>query len=358
MLEISTQNEQHLVGFRSIANPGMSYMNFGELGSANAGSSFAARANNPLLGAVHDVETTPSSSASALQYNGRYQNIDETDEHLGGSPGGEARALELHERCNGYLMSRKLEALSQKIVAMGFSHDGAPMALILNDGKVEEYVVWLFEGGEEGVKHKESTGGILKIDISEELAQIVDMKIRNHVLHQNPKKRDPSTSSFTKVEVTDASPALSSNQLHFRSSSGPGDSPRTSRGNGLWSRTGASPMLAAASSLGLFTGLGSTTSSGAASPVDRSSGSSIAQLDYTNIDWSLERGLSSSLRPGEIWLGPSTSLMKSIHMYYPNTNGLSAKPAMRLTLNGKGVPIAGLTVSIVTMAEISAAGSH
>ncbi|OMO62020.1 hypothetical protein COLO4_33266 [Corchorus olitorius] len=603
-------------------------------GPANAGSGVPASAYNPLLGTFHTIETVPSSSASSLQTNGRFRNIDETDEHLGGSVGAgveydsvsnngswsgesedhkektsnpparlevipgadndkrekirqknerkhqrqkERRAQELHERCSGYLMSRKLEALAQQLVAMGFSHDRATMALILNEGKVEESVAWLFEGGEEAVKHKDSTigGGNLKIDISEELARIADMEIRNKCSKQEveraivaaegdlekaaealrtskqdppsdpprveetcdpltgcsnkvsvaasqnlsvrpqpkpnlspatqqrrddkdfnytkaavpvggsteslnksfqplkriqPKldwakpqpsavpadKRWPGTGSNPSVSYSLASPLqappppakaetryvavgsdfknlqpsvrepvimmqrpqsvntkqvpatsisssppgttsfmyptssveitksngfmphlpsarshssnnLNSNQMHhqlyypqqqhFTSSSGPGDSPGTSRGNGLWSRTGASPALAAASSLGLFTGLGSTSSSGASSPVDWSSGSSMAQLDYNNIDWSLDRGLSSSPRPGGIWLGP-TSPMKSSHMYYPNTNGLSAKPAMRLTPNGNGVPIPGLQDGGVAPAESSTPGSQ
>ncbi|XWS73673.1 hypothetical protein CRYUN_Cryun02cG0148700 [Craigia yunnanensis] len=490
----------------------------------------------------------------------------------------ERRAQELHERCSGYLMSRKLEALAQQLVAMGFSHDRATMALILNEGKVEDSVAWLFEGGEEVVKHKESTigGGNLKIDISEELARIADMEIRYkcikqeveravvategdiekaaealRTLKQDPpappkpeetcdpltastnkvlvagsqnlsvrpqpkpnlcpatqqrrdekdfnyakvavtvggssesvsksfqplkriqpklewakpqqsevpvEKRWPSSGSHPSVSYSLASPLqaspppaktesryvdvgndfknpqpsirepvimmqrpqsvntkqvpatsistsppgttsfmyptssveftksngfvphipstrslssnnLSSNQMnhqlycpqqqHFTSSSGPGDSPGTSQGNGLGSRAGASPMLAAASSLGLFTGLGLTTSSGASSPVDWSSGSSMAQLDYTNIDWSLDRGLSSSPRPGGIWLGP-TSPMKSAHMYYPNTNGLSAKPSMRMTPSNRNgvVPIAGLQDGGVAPAKTSTAGSH
>ncbi|XVF19418.1 hypothetical protein REPUB_Repub11eG0108700 [Reevesia pubescens] len=557
---------------------------------ATAGTGVPASAYNPLLGTFHTIETVPSSSASPLQTNGRFRNIDETDEHLVGSLGAgveydsvsnngswsgesedhkektsnppirqevipgadndkrekirqknerkhqrqkERRAQELHERCSGYLMSRKLEALAQQLVAMGFSHDRATMALILNEGKVEESVAWLFEGGEEAVKHKESTigGGNLKIDISEELARIADMEIRYkctkqeveravvgaegdlekaaealRTLKQDPpappkpeetcdpltagtskvsvassqslsirpqpkpnlspatqQRRDekdfnytkpgvpvggssesvsksfqplkriqpklewakpqqsavpaekrwpnsgsnpsvsyslasplqaspppvkteshyvavgsdfknlqpsikepvimmqrpqsvntkqvpatsissspPGTTSFTyptsSVESTKSngfmphilsarslgSNNLNSNQMHhrlyypqqqhFTSSSGPGDSPGTNRGNGLWSRTGASQTLAAASSLGLFTGLGSTTSSGASSPVDWSSGSSMAQLDYTNIDWSLDRGLSSSPRPGGIWLGPNISYEEQSHV--------------------------------------------
>ncbi|KAE8683694.1 Detected protein of confused Function [Hibiscus syriacus] len=205
-------------------------------GTANAGSGVPASAYNPLSGTFHTIETALPSSASPLQKNGRFKNIDETDEHLRGSLGAgveydsvsnndslssesedhkeksfnppvkqeipgadndkrekirqknerkhlrqkEKRAQELHERCSGYLMSRKLEALAQQLVAMGFPHERATMALILNEGKVEESVAWLFEGGEEAVKHKESTisDGNLKIDISNELAQIADMEIR------------------------------------------------------------------------------------------------------------------------------------------------------------------------------------
>ncbi|MBA0690682.1 hypothetical protein Goari_008344 [Gossypium aridum] len=594
-------------------------------GPANAASGVPASAYNPLLGTFHTIETAPSSSASPLQSNGRFRNIDDTDEHLGGSLGAgiefdsisnngswsgeseehkektsnlpvrpeivpgadndkrekirqknerkhqrqkERRAQELHERCNGYLMSRKLEALAQQLVAMGFSHDRATMALIFNEGKVEESVAWLFEGSEEeAVKHKESTigGGNLKIDISEELARIADMEIRykctkqeveravvaaegdlekaaeslrsskqdppapakpeetcdpagtnkvsvagsqnisgrpqpkpnlspatqqrrdekdfNYVKSTVPvgvsseivsksfqplkriqprlewakpqqsavpaEKRWPSSGSNPSVSYSLASPlqaspplaktesrnvavgsdykklqpsirepvmmmqrpqsvnpkqvpatsisssppgttpflypssgveitksngfmphiasarslssnSLSSNPMHpqlyypqqqqFSSSSSPGDSPGTSsRGNGLWSRTGGSPTLAAASSLGLFTGSGSTNSSGASSPVDWSSGSSMAQLDYTNIDWSLDR---TSPRPGGIWLGP-TSPMKSSHLYYRNTNGLSVKPGMRLTPNVSAVAIAGLQDGGVAAAEAS-----
>ncbi|XP_022756149.1 uncharacterized protein LOC111303906 isoform X2 [Durio zibethinus] len=605
-------------------------------GSANVGSGVPASAYNPLLGTFHTIETVPLSSASPLHDNGRFRNIDETDEHLGGPLGAgveydsvsnngswsgesedhkdktsnppirqeiipgadndkrekirqknerkhqrqkERRAQELHERCSGYLMSRKLEALAQQLVAMGFSHDRATMALILNEGKLEKSVAWLFEGGEEAVKHKESTigGGNLKIDISEELARFADMEIRYkstkqeveravvaaegdlekaaealRTLKQDPpappkheetcdpvttstnrvsvagsqylsfktqpkanlspatqQRRDEKDFNYTKAAVAmggssesvsksfrplkriqpkldwakpqqsevpaekrwpssgsnpsvsysmalplQASPSpanteshyvavgsdfknlqpsirepvimmqrpqsintkhvpatststsppgttsfmyptsiveitksngfmphipsarslssnnMSSNQMHHHhyyaqgqqqqhltSGSGPGDSPGTSRGNGLWSRTGTS-TLAAASSLGLFTGLGSTTSSGASSPVDWSSGSSMAQLDYANIDWSLDRGLYSSPMPGGIWMGPESSV-KSAHMSYPNRNGLSVKPAMRLTpTNGNGVPIVGFQDGGVASAEAPTAGSR
>ncbi|GKV28844.1 hypothetical protein SLEP1_g37837 [Rubroshorea leprosula] len=603
-------------------------------GPANAGSGVQASAYNPLLGTFHTLETTASSSTSPLQNNGRFRNIDETDDHSGGSLGAgieydsvsnngswsgesedhkektpnpparqeaipgadndkrekirqknerkhqrqkERRAQELHERCSGYLMSRKLEALAQQLVAMGFSHERATMALILNEGKVEESVAWLFEGGEEADKHRKSPvgGGNLKIDISEELARISELEIRYKCTKQeveravaaaegdlqkaaealramkqdppsappkpeeigdpptasngkvlvgtgqgltvrpqpklNPSsaiqqrrdekdfnytkaalpvggplepvnknfqplkriqsklewakpqqtavpadKRWPNAGSNTSLSYSLASPLqastppvktetrymavgsefkslqssvrepvimmqrpqsvntkqipatsisssppptasswfptssvetmksngfmphipstrslspnnLSSNQMYhqlhyqqqqqFAPTTGPGDSPGTSRGNSLWNRTGSSPTLAAASSLGLFSGLGSTGSSGASSPVDWSTGSSMTQLDYTNIDWSLDRGLASPRFASGLWTTP-TSLRNS-HIYDPNTNGLGGKPAMRLTNpNSNGVPIVGLQDGGLAPAEASAAGSR
>ncbi|KOM54820.1 hypothetical protein LR48_Vigan10g071200 [Vigna angularis] len=205
-------------------------------GSANAVAGVPASAYNPLLGTFHTLEMQPAST-SQVQSNGRFRNIDETDEHPTGSvvagveydsvsnngswsgesedhkekssnppvrleavPGAdndkrekirqknekkhqrqkERRAQELHDRCSGYIMSRKLEALAQQLVAMGFSHDRATVALILNEGRVEESVAWLFEGGEEADNHKDAniSGSNLKIDISEELAQIADLEIK------------------------------------------------------------------------------------------------------------------------------------------------------------------------------------
>ncbi|PQP93913.1 uncharacterized protein Pyn_07310 [Prunus yedoensis var. nudiflora] len=63
-------------------------------------------------------------------------------------------------------MSRKLEALAQQLVAMGFSLERATMAFILNEGRVEESVAGLFEGGEDTDKPRDQNfgGGNLKID--------------------------------------------------------------------------------------------------------------------------------------------------------------------------------------------------
>ncbi|CAN6443467.1 unnamed protein product [Victoria cruziana] len=92
----------------------------------------------------------------------------------------ERRAQELHDRCTGYLMSWKLETLSQQLVAMGFSSDRATMALIMNEGRVEESVAWLFEAGEEvqAAVAKVRTRGTLKIDITEEISRMADIEIK------------------------------------------------------------------------------------------------------------------------------------------------------------------------------------
>uniref|UniRef100_A0A0A9DYC1 UBA domain-containing protein n=1 Tax=Arundo donax TaxID=35708 RepID=A0A0A9DYC1_ARUDO len=95
----------------------------------------------------------------------------------------ERRAQELHERCKGYLMSRKLEALAQKLVAMGFSSDQAMMALIQNEGCVEESVTWLcnFDGSEETKQQlaaAQQSRVNLKIDIAEELAKTVSLEAK------------------------------------------------------------------------------------------------------------------------------------------------------------------------------------
>uniref|UniRef100_A0A2N9GX24 UBA domain-containing protein n=1 Tax=Fagus sylvatica TaxID=28930 RepID=A0A2N9GX24_FAGSY len=548
-------------------------------GPANAGSGTPASAYNPLLGTFHTLEMSPTSSPSPLHSNGRFGNMDETDEHPGGLlvagveydsvsnngswsgesedhkekssnllirqetiPGAEGdkrekirqknerkhqrqkerRAQELHERCSGYLMSRKLEALAQQLVVMGFPHERATMALILNEGKVEQSVNWLFEGGEEAEKHGDQnlSGSNLKIDISEELARIADMETRYKCSKQDveravvacegdlekavetleamkldppsapPKPEetgDPPTISngklsvaatntkpqlkpnpatiqqkmddrdfnYTKAAVTvvgssepgnknvSAPPAKtetrflavgnlqpgtvrepiimmqrpqslktkqvpttsmsssppgtaaswypngievmksngflqqipstrslspnnpSSNQMYhqlqykqqqqqqFLPSSIPGDSPGTGRGNGLWSRTGASPTLAAASSLGLFSGLGSTGSSGASSPVDWNTGGSMSHLDYASIDWTLDRNLSST-SPNGLWLGLPSFTRNNTHMYDLNTSGVNAQPAMRSVPIPNGVSISGLQDNGVVAADTSA----
>lgn len=597
-------------------------------GPANAGSGIPASAYNPLLGTFHTLESPPVTSTSPLQTNGRFRNIDETDDHSGGSltagfeydsvsnngswsgesedhkdktsnppvrqetiPGAdndkrekirqknerkhqrqkERRALELHEKCNGYLMSRKLETLSQQLVAMGFSHERATMALMLNEGRVEESVAWLFEGGEEAGKHRDPDpcGSNIKIDISEELAQIADLEtsykwsrqeveravvtcegdldkaiesirlskqdppsaspkpeetgdpptandklsvavgqnLRSPAKSSSPKiqqRRDEKDFNYTKQAVTvlgspesasknlqppkrvqpklewpkpqpqamsvekrwpnagsnpsvsyslasplqvSSSPAktetryvgignelknlqagmvrepvivmqrpqslnakqvsasisstlpgtaaswypsnnvevmrssgflaqipnnrslspnkLSSNQMYhqfqyqqqqqFVPGSGPGESPGSSRGNGLWSRTGASPTLAAASSLGLFSGVGSAGSSGASSPVDWNSGGSVVQLDYTNIDWTLDRG---SSRPNGLWLGLTSFVKNSPNIYESKASGAGTQPAMRsASSNVNGVSIMGLQDGAAS-AEHSSSGSR
>lgn len=208
--------------------------------SKNTNRSPATTAHNPVDEVVHTVEISSSLAASSLHSdNGHFQNMEDTDDHSSsprgtvsdfdlssnnGSCSGESedpkekaadsstqqertpgcdhdkrekirlknekkhqrqkekRAQELHERCKGYLMSRKLEALSQQLVAMGFSSERATMALMLNEGKLEESVSWLFEGNEEEARNKDAasitSGGNLKIDIGNELAHISALEAR------------------------------------------------------------------------------------------------------------------------------------------------------------------------------------
>ncbi|CAJ1965424.1 unnamed protein product [Sphenostylis stenocarpa] len=595
-------------------------------GSGNAVAGVPASAYNPLLGTFHTLEMQPAST-SQVQTNGRYPNIDETDEHPAGSvvagveydsvsnngswsgesedhkekssnpparleavPGAdndkrekirqknerkhqrqkERRAQELHDRCSGYIMSRKLEALAQQLVAMGFSHERATVALILNEGRVEESVAWLFEGGEEADNHKDRNigGSNLKIDISEELARIADLEIKyscskqeveravvacegdldkaaeslkelkldrptglpkpeeigdppsfdskesgdvsqnarsqtKRILSPNQLKKDEKDFNYTKQPVMVRGSVESSNRLvqplkriqpksdwakpqqasipadkrwssagsnplvsyslasplqvsstpakteasymavggDFKnlqsgparepvtvmqrpqtvnakqipaasmSSSPPGiaaswyptnsvkvmrsnglmshpptsrsltsnyfssnpmyhqvqcqppqqfvagnsssvDLQATNRGNSLWNRTtAASPTLAAAASLGLFSGLGSAATSGSTSPVDWSTGGSM-QFDYTNIDWSLDRGLSPP-RSNALLLGLSP-FTKSSTLYGSNASSVVAQPAIKsLPSNGSIVPLPGLQDGGVSSAETS-----
>lgn len=610
--------------------------------SVNAGAATPTSGYNPLLGTFHTIETAPVTSNAALHVNGRFRNIDDTDDHSGHSlgpsseydsvsnngswsgesedhkekmanpppraetvPGSdndkrekirqknekkhqrqkERRAQELHEKCSGYLMSRKLEALAQQLVAMGFSSERATMALILNEGRVEESVSWLFEGGEEADKHKEHKldgGGNLKIDISEELARITDMENKYKCSKQEVEralvacegdlekaeetlrsqkqepqsapfkpeesgdpltvgngklpnttsqnllrapvkaspniilpKRDDRDFNYTKVAATSGSSAdngsksiqslkrvlpklewakppqvtvpadkrwlnagsnpsisyslasplqalpqssksearyvavgnelknlrlgtvrepvivmqrpnqsinpmqtptstvsssppgttagwfpnntvetvkpnglmphipgtrslspngVSTNQLYnqlqyqqhqqqpqqFVSSNGSLDTPGTSRGNSLWSRTGSlqTQTLSAASSLGLFSGLGTNGMSGSSSPVDwNNGGGSMEQLDYANIDWSLDRGSSSS-RTGSMWPGMNPLMQNNARTYDSFTSGLGVTSAMRPVLsNGGGVSIPGLQERAAS-AETSTGGSR
>ncbi|KAL1347970.1 uncharacterized protein LOC107496679 [Arachis duranensis] len=599
-------------------------------GSGNGVAGIPASAYNPLLGTFHTLETS-AASTSPIHSNGRFRNIDETEGHPIGSvvsgveydsvsnngswsgesedhkekgsnppvrpetvPGAdndkrekirqknerkhqrqkERRAQELHERCSGYLMSRKLESLAQQLVAMGFSHERATMALILNEGRVEESVAWLFEGGEETESQKDKNVGTgnLKIDISEELARLADLETRydcskqevervvvncegdldkaaeslremkqNHpsappkleepgdplitsngkqsgvvsprlqtkpVPPPNQPKKDEKDFNYTKGAATlgvpsesnnrniqplkriqpksewakpqqattpaadkrwpgagsnpsvsyssepplQTSPPLSKTEARYMavggdfknlqssaarepvivmqrsqtvnakqvpatsmSSSPPGmsaswypsngveamrsngfishpptsrslspnflnsnqmyhqlqyhppqqfvaassnsvDAQATNRGNNMWNRAGPSSSLAVASSLGLFSGLGSAATSGASSPVDWSTGGSM-QFDYTCIDWSLDRNLTSP-RSHSLWLGLSPfSKSSASHRYDSNASGVVAQQAMR-SVQSKGsiVPMPGFHEGGVASGESSSAG--
>ncbi|KAF5936777.1 hypothetical protein HYC85_024283 [Camellia sinensis] len=571
-------------------------------GHANAGSGIPVSGYNPLLGKFHTLEVAPLSASPVHINNSRFRNIDESDDHCGNSigtgteydtvsnngswsgesedhkektpnhpprqeaiPGAEndkrektrqknekkhqrqkeRRAQELHERCTGFLMSRKLEALAQQLVSMGFSSERATMALILNEGKIEDSVSWLFEGVEESDEHKEHNldGGSLKIDISEELAHIADMEIRFKCLRQEveraivacegdlekaaetlrAQKQDPPSSS-PKPEETDDLPTLSNGKLSVSANQNPltvqtkpnpsstiqqrrdekdfnytkaavairvpvesgvkiVQAPRKVVSKSDWTKpqqiampaadkrgpsvasnpsvtpppakietryamlgselknlqlgsvkepvvmmqwpqsanskpaptssisssppaaasaqetlllmawvrvncttnfitntSNSYPMVARwipqeqpaemgcgtervllrqsqpAASLGLFSGLGSNASSGSSSPVDWNTSGSMLQLDYTNIDWTLDRSLSSS-RSNGTWHG-TTSVMQNNHIY-DSYSGVSARTNMRPGLaNGGGISLAGLQDSGAGSAEMSSAGSQ
>ena len=605
--------------------------------SKSSGPTNTGNAYDPHLGTFHALEPTAVTSAPALQSNGRFRSIDETDDNCGSSlgtggeydaasnngswsgesedhkekasnlpvrqeaiPGAdndkrekirqknekkhqrqkERRAQELHERCSGYLMSRKLEALAQQLVAMGFSSERATMALILNEGRVEESVSWLFEGGEEADKHRSEKlngGSNLKIDITEEIAQITCLEMKYKCSKQEveraivasegdiakaeetlraqrqdwpstppnseetydlptissngklpasisqnslrastrsssssttQQRRDEKDFNYTKssaatiggvsvssepgsknvqqplkgiqpklewarqqqqivmqedkrlltagsnnsshgysmasqlhmsqlaakpetryaalgnesknllagpvivmqrpqsinlkqasstsmmnssspppgttagwyhsnFEIPKSNGGLSSpnipstrslnlntlyHQHHYQqfmpSSSPVESSPVAHRGNGngLRSRIStSSPTLAAASSLGLFSGLGSTVSSGPSSPVDWSTGGQMQLLDYTNIDWTLDRNLSNGGRPiggGLLWQGAASSYMHDDSNAAASVGGgSSSNPTMRNRMvppnghghgHGNGIPIPGL----------------
>lgn len=204
-------------------------------GSSNVGNGTPASAYNPISRTFHMLDAPSPTSSPPYQDNGRFRNIDDTDDHSNphgtlleydsvsnnGSCSGESedlkeksanstrqepipcsdndrrekirlknekkhqrqkekRAQELHDRCCGYLMSRKLEVLSQQLVAMGFSAERATLALMLNEGRVEESVNWLFEVSEEvdSKDNKLESGGNLKIDITDELARISAMEAK------------------------------------------------------------------------------------------------------------------------------------------------------------------------------------
>ncbi|XP_050233617.1 uncharacterized protein LOC126682100 [Mercurialis annua] len=205
-------------------------------GSSNNASGTPASAYNPISGTFHTLEIPSGASSPPFHDNGRFRNIDDTDEHSNsphgtvseydsvsnnGSCSGESedlkekisnssrqetlsgldnekrekirlknekkhqrqrerRAQELHDRCIELLMSRKLESLSQQLVAMGFSNEQATLALVMNEGKLEQSVNWLFEGNEEEARNKDTKPGSsnnLKIDISDELSRISAMEV-------------------------------------------------------------------------------------------------------------------------------------------------------------------------------------
>ncbi|XP_057539899.1 uncharacterized protein LOC130817936 [Amaranthus tricolor] len=614
--------------------------------AVDGGNGLSASAYNPLLGTFH-----------ALDLNGRFRNIDDSDDLSGSThgsggeydsasnldsrsveseehnkekssnapikqeviPGGdydkrekkrqknekkhqrrkERCAQKLHERCNGYLMSRKLEALAQQVVAMGFTHEGATMALMLNEGRVDAAVNWLVDEEKGGNKYKDQnfdTGSNINIDISEELSQIAELEIKykcskqdvekaivicegdlkkaeedlrtqkqdqsavlpkadetgdpptfsnvkmsvtpsqgNEKLLQSkpnvatsvPQGRDEKVFNYTKAAVSGAlapkqfpiavqplsgaqaklewarprqiastaekrwpvgagsSPSVSyslapppqvsppptkvdsryathgnefknlqpgsfrepvvmmqrpqsanaklapatsisssppgrtavwypngseilnpnrsllhipstnslgpnnltSNQFYhpaqyqqqqhqhqhqhqqqhqqhqhqlFMTRSSQEDNPGSIRSKSSWSRIGEIPTLAPASSLGLFSGLGSTCTSGSKSAVDWNTSGSMPSCDYNNIDWSLDSNFLPT-KQNRLWVGAAPySRSKGAHLYEPGSSAMGVNLAMRPSSspNSSGVSIFGLQDSVLGMTDPSGANSQ
>ncbi|XP_042425087.1 uncharacterized protein LOC122012571 [Zingiber officinale] len=204
----------------------------------NHGNDVPSNVYNPDSGTFHNIDTTSSGSLLMSQNSGRFRTIDETEDHSfssfattgefdsiynhNGYSGEEdqkekttsscgpriesilgcdidkrekirqknerkhqrqkeRRAQDLHERCSNYLISRKLEMLAQKIIVMGFSSAEATMALIQNEGRVEESIAWLLELSEESRHHTAAnvdSSNSPKIDITPELAKISEMELK------------------------------------------------------------------------------------------------------------------------------------------------------------------------------------
>ncbi|KAK1278970.1 hypothetical protein QJS04_geneDACA003639 [Acorus gramineus] len=239
----------------------------------------------------------------------------------------ERRAQELHELCNSYLMSRKLEALAQQLVAMGFTSERATMALILNDGRVEGSVNWLLQGGEEGTEQVDvstlSMGGNLKLDMSEEHKRIADIELRFKC-----SKREVERA----VIACDGDLEKAMETLKARNQEPP---PPTSTappkvGLNTMPSSRVSPSL---SSLGFFTGRTSLGTSGSSlsSLVDWNTDGRMPQLDYNSIDWSVD--WSSASGSG----GP---------LYRPSSShkGLSRPPQASKAYLAVPAPVDGQTV--------------
>lgn len=169
----------------------------------------------------------------------------------------------------------------------------------------------------------------------------------------------PSTRSLSPNNLSSGQfyhhPSQQYQQQHppFIPGSAPLDNPNvpSSRANGSWSRASTSPTLAAASSLGLFSGLGSSgCPSGSTSPVDWNTSGLMPSCDYTSIDWSLDRSMFPPKQNG-LWVGglglgvgpyPSRN---GAHVYDSGPSGMGGvslatmRPSSSSSSNGNGVPI-------------------
>ncbi|XP_020690069.1 uncharacterized protein LOC110105051 [Dendrobium catenatum] len=205
---------------------------------AYGGNGSSTSVYNPVLGTFHTLEISPP--LFPPQSNSRFRTIDDPEDHSGNSPGTtaeydslsnndscsgesedqkekptstapridaipgcdnndkrdkirqknerkhqrqkERRAQELHERCNAFLTSRKLETLSRQLVVMGFPSDRAFMSLIINEGRMEDSVSWLLhEGLEDNRQHVLANledKSHIKLDITDELSRVAELEVK------------------------------------------------------------------------------------------------------------------------------------------------------------------------------------
>ncbi|KAK6144133.1 hypothetical protein DH2020_020953 [Rehmannia glutinosa] len=211
----------------------------------------------------------------------------------------ERRAQELHERCSGYLMSRKLEALAQQIVAMG--------------GR-KNYVS--FEGD---------------LDKAEEILKAQkEEPFKPEETGDPPTKRDEKDFNYTKIPATVGSPVDPGAKTMQMLKKVP---PKSEWTKPQQIATPAEKAQAACLGLHLrWTG----------------KRSSILQCDYANVDWSLDHG-SVPPRPNGLWASLNYSVQNNGRGYDSFSYGLGGKSAMRPVLsNGNGAVVPGVAGRVVS----------
>ncbi|GKC57648.1 UBA-like protein [Tanacetum coccineum] len=229
----------------------------------NTGGSVPTGGYNPLLGTFHALETKDS---------------------IGNSVG---MGIEYDS------LSNSGEGLAQQLVAMRFSYERATMAIILNKGKVEQSVAWLFEGGctltsqnrftvmnmhANRFQHGPTT--TRSFNTSSHINSVSNRQMYDHFHYQQQQQPHLQHQYASSIATLDHHFSQQGSMNHYNN-------------YGMWNRmvgsttTTTTPTLAHASSLGLFSGLRSNRCSGPSSPVGWNT------LDH----YALARGGKTSTRP-------------------------------------------------------------